>query len=84
MYRVNVSIQEESTVKEQSLVIKSLENVDPLFLTFGVYTTEKDMYVNILPALKEIWNGTGQSIAFAPGYELFTLLEFLHSILSKR
>lgn len=68
MYRVDVDIKEadSETCKDESYVIKSLENLDPMFKQFGIYDTEKELYVDVLPQFDQIWSDIGKPIVFAP------------------
>lgn len=68
MYRVDVDIKEadSETSKDESYVIKSLENLDPMFKQFGIYDTEKELYVDVLPQFDQIWSDIGKPIVFAP------------------
>lgn len=68
MYRVDVDIKEEGSdeFKDDSYVIKSLENLDPMFKGFGIYETERELYVDVFPEFTKIWKQSGMRIEFAP------------------
>lgn len=68
LYRVDVDIKEEGSdeFKDDSYVIKSLENLDPMFKGFGIYETERELYVDVFPEFTKIWEQSGKRIEFAP------------------
>lgn len=68
MFRVAVEFKEPHSgdVKEESLVIKSLEKTDALLKSFGVFDTEKEAYVEALPAFEQVWTDKGAPMDFGP------------------
>lgn len=66
MYRVDVDLKVENGVKQESYVIKSLENLNPMVSAFGIVDTEKEIYSDVLPAFNKIWADVGKSIKFGP------------------
>lgn len=66
MYRLDVAIKENGVEKSDSFIIKSLENLNPLMKDFGIYETEKELYVDVLPEFSKIWSDIGKPIIFGP------------------
>lgn len=66
MYRLDVELKEGSTIREDSFVIKSLEHTDPLLMSMGVYDTEKEIYVDVLPQFNKLWADAGEQLDFGP------------------
>ena len=68
MYRVDVHAKgsEEEAPKEESFIIKSLEVNNPLMESFGIFDTEKEVYVDVLPEFEKYWAGIGKPTKFGP------------------
>lgn len=67
LFRVTVQVTETGGgVREDSLVIKSLEKTDPRMKDHGVYKIEAEMYGSVLKKFEGYFQEQGQAIEFGP------------------
>lgn len=66
MYRVDLDLKGDEGTVSESFVIKSLENIDAMMKSFGIFDTEKELYVDVLPEFARIWSDIGKPTEFAP------------------
>lgn len=67
LFRVNVQVTlTGGSTREDSLVIKSLENTDVRMKDHGVYTIEAEMYGSVLKKFEGYFQEQGQAVEFGP------------------
>lgn len=67
LYRLDVDVKEgDGEAKEESFVIKSSSEINPMLKSLGIVENEKEVYVDVLPEFKKMWQGIGQPVDFAP------------------
>lgn len=66
MYRVTADLTEESGNREESFIIKSLEHTDAMLKGMGVFDTEREIYVDVLPQFTKLWSDSGKTMEFGP------------------
>lgn len=67
LYRMDVEITNENgPAVQESYIVKSLKDVNPLINELGFVETEKEIYVDVLPEFTKIWQDVGKPLEFGP------------------
>lgn len=67
MIRINVKLSfadETIASREDSLVIKSLENTDKVMKEYGIFQIESDMFAHVLKTFEGYWTEHGRPVEF--------------------